>query len=351
MAGENCEDVWANVSDECQPLIQKEHQPLVWKESILRSRWATVLKYLLITIFLAVVGFAGWYIYDLNYVLDYTPVSTIVDALKRERAQGEVAYWTATKGKLGPADRLKTKAVNPSVATCSEGLSHSGRSLGDLVTDLKTWCKCNGHSLDDVAQPACCIARKAALLEYTAWTLPRFNISFWLGHGVLLGAVREGGFIGHDWDIDLGILREPEDVKNMELWIAQAAKDGIRTETRDFGYVSELGDAAGSNTGMDLGYHAAKSSDPHRQFTDKQQDAIFPVEPSCNFHGFLMPCPHNPKELVHQHVGDTNPMVPTRWDGKHALDGNPRKDADMADIQKGIDRSVECLTTDGWAHL
>ena len=38
-----------------------------------------------------------------------------------------------------------------------------------------------------------------------------FDISFFLISGAMLGAVREGDFIDHDWDIDLGSLDYPSE--------------------------------------------------------------------------------------------------------------------------------------------
>lgn len=43
------------------------------------------------------------------------------------------------------------------------------------------------------------------LLARTARVLERMGIEWWLTDGTLLGFVREGGFIGHDIDVDIGL--------------------------------------------------------------------------------------------------------------------------------------------------
>lgn len=53
-----------------------------------------------------------------------------------------------------------------------------------------------------------------------------FDISFFLLSGVMLGAVREGHFIDHDWDIDLGSLDYPNE-KTQIAMIGRLSKKGF----------------------------------------------------------------------------------------------------------------------------
>lgn len=46
------------------------------------------------------------------------------------------------------------------------------------------------------------------LLNFVVHVLEKYNLSYWLDYGTLLGAVRHGGYIPWDDDIDLGMMRK-----------------------------------------------------------------------------------------------------------------------------------------------
>lgn len=67
------------------------------------------------------------------------------------------------------------------------------------------------------------------------------NIIFFLISGTMLGAVREGNFIEHDWDIDLGVIGKPTDQIQINIvgaletighkWMAEWSKNSGRILT------------------------------------------------------------------------------------------------------------------------
>lgn len=65
------------------------------------------------------------------------------------------------------------------------------------------------------------------LLEYTAVLLQKHGITFWLDAGNLLGAMRNGKAIPHDYDGDMGIFES--DIERIEALSEEIKADGYNS--------------------------------------------------------------------------------------------------------------------------
>src|SRR3546814_2395486 len=87
--------------------------------------------------------------------------------------------------------------------------------------------------------------------------MERVGLHGFLAYGTLLGAVREGTFIGHDNDLDLGYvsdLSQPVDVVHESLRLQRAlVRSGIRVERYSgAGLKVWVRDDSGINRGLDV---------------------------------------------------------------------------------------------------
>lgn len=88
--------------------------------------------------------------------------------------------------------------------------------------------------------------------------LDRYDISFFLLSGVMLGAVREGDFIQHDWDIDLGTLDYPSSKTQIKI-VEDMEKEG-------FDFQVEMSKKSGR-----MGFHRITETHLHVfELTDEQ---------------------------------------------------------------------------------
>ena len=58
--------------------------------------------------------------------------------------------------------------------------------------------------------PTCCRAQQLRLIELAFDLLPKYNLTWFITQGNLLGCVRHGGQVFHDTDVDIAILLEHE---------------------------------------------------------------------------------------------------------------------------------------------
>jgi len=316
-----------------------------------------------------------------------TSIDRIQSALHRERELGHITYSSALPFRTSFADRQHTQ-YTPWTSSCSKVLHHSGqvlRNLADSASDDAS-CKCQDIENSGAEFPMCCHARFALLLEYAAWTLPKFGITWWIDQGTLLGSVREGGFINHDSDTDIGILfASPEDFTNFNRWSAKPVEDGIKLNPKILRYEKTNGiKSFGVARWNSLEFHVGHSGQ-HLDFyvyrpagdgtviyhqgdrkweTTFPGDVIFPLQVSCNFHGFLMPCPHHAQQHLQILYPGSDLMVPEHRsceDQEHEKFGMQWLDPDVkrppcdkaywSAISKGIESSIQALKSQGNTFL
>lgn len=311
------------------------------------------------------------------------------ERIESGRSNGLLSYWTALPS---DAESRSNHTMSPFTHSCSRVLNHSGlelRNLTDAATDNLTACNCTGVEDKGSMFPICCHARFALLLEYAAWTLPQFNIVWWLHCGTLIGALREGGFVSHDSDTDVAVLLTgPEDRKNFELWSEQARSDGFQVRIDGFGR-PEDNESSNANLflwGEHLDFYAySEPANGTIRYSTMvfDMETIFPLDYSCNFHGFLVPCPRDPVRYLQTiYPGNNGLMKPRRkWckdkkpnrgnksvsgaevdDDEDGDDGDndgqqkgkkqlPFCETPYPEVSHGINRSITCLSKSGNAFL
>ena len=79
------------------------------------------------------------------------------------------------------------------------------------------------HNAMEGSRPPCCTRHLRELLRFTDDLLTRHGIYHWLDYGPLLGAVRDGGLIRWDYDVDFGVwYQDRERVAALRREIAEA---------------------------------------------------------------------------------------------------------------------------------
>ena len=136
-----------------------------------------------------------------------------------------LVFWNARLDGTREAVPRRPKG-NP----CGTGIL-SDATLETLSKDLPInphACKCEKIENTGGTFPICCRRYHATLLRYVVNTLPKYHLTFWLDFGTLLGAVREGGFMLHDSDIDIALLiATVEDARNLDRFLKRATLDGF----------------------------------------------------------------------------------------------------------------------------
>ena len=159
--------------------------------------------------------------------------------------QAPPVFWTAHLD--GTREAIPRR---PNGKPCGTGIL-SGETFDTLSKHLPInplMCRC--HNIENTGGmfPRCCLQYHVTLLRYVATTLPKFHLTFWLDFGTLLGAVREGGLMLHDTDVDIGLLiATVDDARNLDRFLKQATLDGFgpngwyQQEKREFRTQNERG--------------------------------------------------------------------------------------------------------------
>lgn len=163
------------------------------------------------------------------------------------------------------------------------------------------------------------------LIEATK-ALESINIDFWLAFGTLLGSYREGKFISHDLDIDLGV---DSSVDPQKVEMAMLKKGFIKTryfecidnKTR---YISEQTFRL-KNVDIDVFYFHKKDNQVWTNVFYKNEEKMggtwfakknyFPAHQlsSIKFMGLEIKIPHNTEEYLRSHYGQDFMTPNKKW--------------------------------------
>lgn len=105
------------------------------------------------------------------------------------------------------------------------------------------------------------------MLERVATRLEQGGIDYWLDWGTLLGAVRDGGLMPHDTDVDLSVARE-EVPRLRALMDGQPFGDALRVELRDTDVAVRVPPHPTLDTVRDMALL-------HVEFVDERDDAVW----------------------------------------------------------------------------
>jgi hypothetical protein len=318
---------------------------------------------------------------------------------KRAIASGpESVFWTAHLD--GTRKPIPTR---PRTTPCGTGIL-SGVTVDTLTMDrlpINPWaCLCDDIEYEGGTFPLCCKRFHATLLRYVATNLPRFQLTFWLDFGTLLGAVREGGFILHDSDVDLGLLvATVEDARNLDRFLQQAIADGFgpgswyEREKKDVGdtknekgvrpwealWTSRVGgddmfaiSAFGEHLDIfvyhpctisglclrdtpTLTWNDGNGNDRFADFLQTYNEAevrklvvstshVFPLSMNCNFHGWFLPCPNNATFLLQQYFGSGTKIL--KIVHKHCHGGCANQE-NSTSASKRLETAMKCLIRTG----
>ena len=301
-----------------------------------------------------------------------------------------LVFWNARLDGTREAVPRRPKG-NP----CGTGIL-SDATLETLSKDLPInphACKCEKIENTGGTFPICCRRYHATLLRYVVNTLPKYHLTFWLDFGTLLGAVREGGFMLHDSDIDIALLiATVEDARNLDRFLKRATLDGFgpnswypqekkmneKKNKRGVRAWEALWTSlvAGNDMfaifafGEHLDVYAYHPATPpghrNKNSTELAWDDgngltrsaeflhchdeptfyhpikdIFPLSMNCNMQGWYLPCPRLYTKVLQRYYGEGTKILDAVY--KHCPKSGCSKNENINSTQNRFDMAMECL--------
>ena len=136
------------------------------------------------------------------------------------------------------------------------------------------------------------------ILERLSDAFKELNLLYWLDFGTLLGAIREKRFIGHDLDIDIGVLgtfKEEERDRILSILLKYGFKrkyyfeynNIIREETYDYkGVPIDLFYYEKKDMNI-IGYYFLSNMGESREKTIKKRGGLIPIQVTFPFSGVI----------------------------------------------------------------
>lgn len=232
---------------------------------------------------------------------------------------------------------------------------------------------CEGVETTGRPYPTCCRARQVGLLEIAFDMLPKYNLSWFITNGNLLGCLRHGGQIFHDSDVDIAVLVEFEtDLSNYHKF--QKAYRPLTlfrgSEHLDFYFLTPIEGREyllGYSQPYDTKGGRIVSSYPRIEFGNQgtkfpnvwNRSEFFPVK-TCRYFDRDVPCPRDAIAVVERMYGQTDfgsaCKIVRKWcnwkkgkktyadAGQCDYKNQKREESDMF-------KSQQCLKKYGYPHL
>jgi len=144
--------------------------------------------------------------------------------------------------------------------------------------------------------------------------LDKLKIKFWITHGTLLGAVREGNFLPLDRDMDIRILAKDWSQAIPKAFIAKDFKCSVAK--RYGGFIAKIKMVKRTKTDLALEYYYAPD-DVYVVLAKEPETflAVIPARFYCEeqfmeFRGISLRVPKDPEKLLIQYYGE-NWRIPT----------------------------------------
>ena len=160
--------------------------------------------------------------------------------------------------------------------------------------------------------------------------IEELNIPYWIDYGTLLGAIRENGFIEHDYDIDIGLFESDLSPLLEKKLILNGFKKRYQYRLEDTNILSEQ-TYSFNNINVDfflyqksenniIGHYFHAETSFELAMREKgwldTYEVIFNFHGigSCDFLGNSFPIPSNPINYLKQHYGEDFMIPDANWD-------------------------------------
>lgn len=158
-------------------------------------------------------------------------------------------------------------------------------------------------------------------LKETIRVLEELEMEYWICCGTLLGLMREGDFIGHDVDIDIGLMDPSRADELTSLMNKRGFRSiyyiGVPTNGLELSFADEY-------VKVDFFFHYKKDEHVwHSVWTNQQQVQKYYVYEECDmfplkqmmFRGILVNTPRFPETILRKHYGNWKaPNKEWKWD-------------------------------------